>query len=49
MATHTSILGNPMDRGAWEVVVHGIEKSWTRQTMHAEGRATIHLMRPQQK
>ena len=24
-----SCLGNPMDRGAWWVVVHGITKSWT--------------------
>ena len=25
-----SCLGNPTDRGAWEVTVHGITKSWTR-------------------
>ena len=23
-------LGNPMDRGAWWAVVHGVEKNWTR-------------------
>ena len=28
---HSSILaqGNPMDRGAWRAMVHGITKSWT--------------------
>ena len=25
-----SCLGNPMDRGAWQVTVHGVVKSWTR-------------------
>ena len=32
MATHSSILvqGNPMDRGAWWAIVHGVTKSWTR-------------------
>ena len=25
-----SCLENPMDRGAWRAVVHGITKSWTR-------------------
>ena len=24
-----SCLGNPMDRGAWQAVVHGVVKSWT--------------------
>ena len=24
-----SCLGNPMDRGAWQAMVHGIAKSWT--------------------
>ena len=27
MATHSSILGNPMDRGAWWATVHGVTKS----------------------
>ena len=28
MATHSSILGlgNPLDRGAWQVIVHGLAK-----------------------
>ena len=32
MATHSSILawGIPMDRGAWQAIVHGVAKSWTR-------------------
>ena len=25
-----SSLGNPMDRGAWQATVNGIEKSWTQ-------------------
>ena len=26
MATHSSILGNLMDRGAWQAMVHGVAK-----------------------
>ena len=31
MATHSSILAwrMPKDRGAWQVTVHGVTKSWT--------------------
>ena len=31
MATHSSYscLGNPMDRGAWQVIVHGVVESQT--------------------
>ena len=31
MTTHSSILGwrNPMDRGAWQAIVHGVAKSRT--------------------
>ena len=25
-----SCLGNPMDRGAWRAMVHGVVKSWTQ-------------------
>ena len=34
MATHSSILAleNLMDRGAWQVTVHGVAKSWTQQS-----------------
>ena len=41
MATHSSILaqGNPMGGGAWQVMVHGVTKSWTQLSnctgMHA--------------
>ena len=30
MATHSSILENPMDRGAWWATVHGVTKSQIR-------------------
>ena len=30
MATHSSILENPMDRGTWWATVHGVAKSRTR-------------------
>ena len=32
MATHSSILAwkIPIDRGAWQVTVHGVAKSWTQ-------------------
>ena len=30
MATHSSILENPMDGGAWRATVHGVAKSQTR-------------------
>ena len=29
-----SCLGNPMDRGAWKSIVHGVAKSQTRLNMH---------------
>ena len=30
MATHSSILENSMDIGAWQAVVHGVAKSQTQ-------------------
>ena len=32
MAKHSSILAwrIPMDRGAWQATVHGVEKGWTQ-------------------
>ena len=24
-----SCLGNPMDRGAWQIIIHGVTNSWT--------------------
>ena len=34
MATHSSILAwrNAIDRGAWWATIHGVTKSWTRQS-----------------
>ena len=29
-------LGNPMDRGVWGATVHGVAKSQTRLSMHAQ-------------
>ena len=29
---HYSCLGNPMDGGAWKAAVHGVAKSWARQS-----------------
>ena len=36
MATHSSILAwkNPMDRGAWQAIVHGDAKSWMGLSTH---------------
>ena len=32
MVTHSSILAwrIPLDRGAWQATVHGVEKGWTQ-------------------
>ena len=32
-----SCLENPMDRGAWWAVVHGVAKSWTQPSIHTSG------------
>ena len=32
-----SCLENPMDRGAWGTVVHGVAKSWTRLKQLSRG------------
>ena len=34
MATHSSCLENPMDRGGWWGTVHGVTKSWTQMSAH---------------
>jgi len=31
-----SCLENPMDRGAWQVMVQGVTKSWTLLTMNKD-------------
>jgi len=38
-----SYLGNPMDRGAWRAIVHGVAKSWTWLNTHA---IYIHVFPP---
>ena len=36
IAPHSSTLAwNPMDRGAWQVTVHGDTKNWTQLSTHA--------------
>ena len=32
-----SLLGNPMDRGAWQATVHGATESWTPLSTDAQG------------
>ena len=32
---HCSRLKNPMDRGAWQAILHGVAKSQTQLSMHA--------------
>ena len=32
---HYSCLENPMDRGAWQTIVHRVTKSWTQLIKHA--------------
>ena len=31
-----SFLENPMDRGAWRAMVHGVANSWTRLSAHSQ-------------
>ena len=44
MATHSSILAwrIPMDRGAWQATVHGVEKSRTRLSARARVHTHTH-------
>ena len=37
-----SCLENPMDRGAWQATIHGVEKSWTRLSItHSTAHDTV--------
>ena len=40
---HYSCLGNPMDRGAWWAIVHGVTNSWTRLSTHTLSLSHIHI------
>ena len=44
-----SCLGNPMDRGAWWAIVHGIVESWTRLLMHINNNKTNDLIKEMNK
>ena len=33
---HYSCLGNPLDRGAWQVIVHVVAKTQTQLSMHKQ-------------
>ena len=41
-----SRLENPTDRGAWQATVHGVAKSQTRLSMHAQGEAKDSALLP---
>ena len=43
-----SCLENPMDGGAWRVIVHGVAKSWTRQVASLSFHFMSLRMRPAQ-
>ena len=35
-AHQDSCLENPMDRGAWQAIVHGVTNRWIRLTAHTQ-------------
>ena len=37
-----SCLGNPMDRGAWWAIDHGVTESDTTECVHVHARACVH-------
>ena len=41
MATQYSYLENPMDRGAWRAIVHGVAKSWTQPSDWTENNTNV--------
>ena len=40
-----SCLENPMDRGAWQAIVHGVTKSWARLSAHRQDEV-LHISVP---
>ena len=44
MATHSSILGEPQDGGAWWAAVHGVAQSRTRLKRLSSGSSTLLLL-----
>ena len=39
---HYSCLENPMDRGSWQVMVHGVAENWTQlKCLLAKGRKNM--------
>ena len=41
-----SCLGSSMDRGAWQVTVHGVLKSWAWLSTHTRGLYSWQVLRP---
>ena len=41
-----SSLGNPVDRGAWQAIVHGVTKSQTRLTMYVHTSIRVFIKMP---
>ena len=41
MATHST--ENPMDRGAWQAIVHGVAKSRTQLSAHTHTHTHTHV------
>ena len=37
-----SCLENPMDRGAWWAIVHGVTRSWTQLNTHTHTHTSMH-------
>ena len=43
MATHSSILGEPQDGGAWWAAVHGVAQSHTRLKQLSSSSSILHM------
>ena len=51
ITTHSSILAwrIPMDRGAWQVIVHGVAKSRTRVSEHSTAQHNVYITLKKEK